>query len=328
MDGTRRIDFVEEFLSGGKLYGFRKIIDKAKMDNFLLELCFRGNSGNIAVIYYNNHQFFILGKSKGNFTLEIIFDHAKYTFGWEKVQNQLINEFGFVKCKDGKMKCEKVDLQSDEFIFKVYEIMKSIFTDYFDENKQKNYFSELVKGRKKPVYIEKIRQQELMSILNNSDTGYFVYDLEFQQPHKNKTEQEQDKNNNKPDMLAVKFNDRRPEKIAFVEVKSTEKACNGKSGFDKHRDCMINYIKQEEHLSVRREEAYEIISDYAKLQLRNLGLDDVFDRSQFEKIEKEILFVFTDKAIFFYNKNKEKLISTSEVTYALYDEIQKKLIIM
>lgn len=324
---SRRIDFVDEFLPGGKLYGFRKIIDKAKADNFPLELCFRGNSGNMAVIYYNNHRFFILQKLKGYFTLSIIFNHAKYTFGWGKLQDQLINELGFIN-KDGYMTCKGVDLQSDEFILKVYDIMKLIFIDYFDKNKQINEFRRLKNNRMKPVYIEKIRQQELMRILNNIDNGYFVYDLEFQQAHKNKEEKDKDKNNNKPDMLAVKFSDRKPEKLIFIEVKSTRKSCDGKSGFDKHRDCMIEYINQKKKLSVRKKEACGIINDYAKLQLRGLVKDYVLSESQFENLDVEILFIFTDEAILFYNKHIDECKSKERITYALYDEKQTKLLIM
>ncbi|MDF2586412.1 MAG: hypothetical protein K0S41_253 [Anaerocolumna sp.] len=324
---SRRIDFVDEFLPGGKLYGFRKIIDKAKADNFPLELCFRGNSGNMAVIYYNNHRFFILQKSKGYFTLSIIFNHAKYTFGWEKLQDQLINELGFIN-KDGYMICKGVDLQDDEFILKVYEIMKLIFIDYFDKNKQTNEFRRLKNNRMKPVYIEKIRQQELMRNLNNIDNGYFVYNLEFQQAHKNKEEKEKDKSNNKPDMLAVKFSDRKPEKLIFIEVKSTRKSCGGKSGFDKHRDCMIEYINQKKKLSVRKKEACGIINDYAKLQLRGLVKDYVLSESQFVNLDVEILFIFTDEAILFYNKHIDECKSKERITYALYDEKQTKLPIM
>lgn len=329
---SRSIDFVDEFLSGGKLYGFRKIIEKAKTQGNHLELCFRGNSGNVVIIYYNNHILFKIYKTKDDFILELSFNHARYTKGW-KIEQSKLEKLGFRKYsnKNKIMKFQTNGLYEDEFITKVYDVMMLIMKDYFCALKQIDEFRKSDNleqtNRKKPSYIEKIRQQELMRILNDTKNGYFVYDLEFEQPHKNIEERKKDLFVNKPDMLAIKFKDGEPEKLTFIEVKSKKKSCYGKCGLDDHGVDMKEYIKQSENLYARKKEACEIINDYAKLGLRGLDSEVRFEQSQFDNIDVEILFVFTDEAISFYNKHKEKYRSKEEITFAIYDAELTELLI-
>lgn len=294
---SRRVDYVKEFLPGGNLYGFKKLVE----ENAELELLFRGNSGengNTTIIYYNNHIVFKIEKHRYEFLVTLSFSHARYSEDWENKQRDLEN-LGFRKSKDNKcMYCEK-EKYEDSFINDAYAIIKQYMVDYFNPNKKVDQFKKVnnEKQRKKDDKIEKIRQQELMRILNDSKNGYFVYDLEFAQKHANKNESKQDTEKNQPDMLAIKFKDENPEKIVLIEVKSTTKACKYESGVMEHLKKMKKYSEDYIKMDVRKKDACGIISDYVELQLRNLNKERHFDEDQFLGLDTEILLIFTDGAV-------------------------------
>lgn len=299
-----------------ELEAFLGEVENKPLDTFVelvknykeLELCFRGNSKDkprISIYSNNNIIFSVLTSGR----IEISFNHARYCDEWGAYYNML-KDYRF-KGEKGKTKTGDITVGAMtrslkdnppldyEQVEDIYEnVLKPIFDKYFEVEGQEDvidYFK-----HKKRVKVsgktEKRRQQELFTIFNNVKNGYFFYDLELSQRHKNKEEAEQDSNNNKPDMQAIRFNGEGvPDKIVFVEVKSTEYALGGTSGIIEHIKKMKAYDSNS--LICRRKEACDIMNQYAQLELRGLSKNNAFKYEDFCDLDLEILLVFTDKAI-------------------------------
>lgn len=273
-----------------------------------LELCFRGNSESSprVSIYSNNHVIFSVfttGK------IVISFNHARYCKNWEKYFKTLTKEYGFNGSINKTNKKGDIDIGEMTRSLKnnkpltypqvrsLYEtVLRPMFDVYFKAEGKSgivDYFKHgaLVKVAGKT---EKKRQQEIYSRFTSKSNGYFFYDLEFAQRHESIEALRDDKSNNKPDMQAIRFDSNgKPEKIVFVEVKCTDDAMKGSSGLAEHLKKMTTYEKLED----RRKEACQIMNQYAKLGLRGLSDNDIYDYEDFARLELEILLVFTDKAI-------------------------------
>ena len=192
----------------------------------------------------------------------------------------------------------------------IYLLLSEVFDRFFDEKYKDDQFllwankndpvnKGLVFQKKKKVELEKIRQQQLFSLMKAQTDGYYFYDMEFEQKHKSSEDKELDKEkglNNKPDMQAIRYDtDGNPSAWGFVEVKCTKMAYGGKSGLKEHVNKMRKYILDEENLKRRRREAYLIMSQYEKLKLEMFKkpLND----NDFANLPAEILLIFTDDAI-------------------------------
>ena len=286
----------------GKLHAFVELVKNHPE----LELCFRGNSDERIIIYYNNHKIFDV-KYTGLTTIS--FNHARYCKNWKgfllalktygfEVKNDFEeykkSEYDINYINSKKYKGDK-QINSDE-IEKIYTtILKPIFDCYF--KKIASYKNE----RKKPldyfkneystphILKEKLRQHELYSALTYGSNNYFLYDLEFQQKNAG--------GGNKPDMLAVKFNNGKPEKLLLVEVKCTESSLNGTSGLKEHIEGMQKYIKDDDKKTDRRKEACDILNQYAQLNLRGLAPDHIFKKDDFDDhLDFGIMLIVTDEA--------------------------------
>lgn len=291
-----------------------------------LEFCFRGNSKDKPKIsiYMNNHvilNVFTTGK------IQISFNHARYCENWNKYYKKLISDYGFTE-KDtnpvnGKISIgtmsrpmRKNGALSFDKIEELYEeILKPIFESYY-EAIEKGNATDYFKG-KSGVSIsgkeEKKVQQKLYSTFQYKKDGYFFYDMEFAQRHKDRESQRNDKNNNKPDMLAIKFDKNgNPDRIVLVEVKCKKGAMGGTSGIKEHLDKMKKYDK----LTERRREACQIMNQYAQLGLRGLSENDCFDYKYFEKLKLEILLIFTGEAARLWKRKDYDLIrkQTDEIS--------------
>ena len=294
-------EFFERFKPGKDLHPFVKLVKEYENE---LEFCFRGNDNSVS-IYYNSHQVF---KIAADGSVEAGFRIARYCEDWQERLNKL-EEAGFVGGEAGK----KLPIRSNVNVPLVFnelrrlyeEIMSPMFIRFFSvqgKDGTVDYFDE--KTCKPKRALEKISQQELYRKLKNTKSGYFLHDMEFHQPHSNIYEQRKDENNNEPDMLGVYFNDSGdPERLVLVEVKCTEQSVNDKkSGLDKHISCMENYAGCEEHIRARRREAFEIIKQYAELELRGLSkefaasYDEKFYEKHFKDMPVEALIVLTDEA--------------------------------
>lgn len=288
----------------GKLHAFVELVKNHPE----LELCFRGNSDERIIIYYNNHKIFEV-KYTGLTTIS--FNHARYCKNWKyflsalktkgfKVKNE--NDFDEYK-KNGEYDINyiKKEYKGDEQVNKeeienLYTtILKPIFDCYFkkiddykndSKNQPRDYFKN--KDGKPNILIEKIRQHELYSALTYGSNNYFLYDLEFQQKNAG--------GGNKPDMLAVKFNNGKPEKLFLVEVKCTKASLNGTSSLGTHIDGMKDYIKDDVKIMDRKNEACDILNQYAQLNLRGLTPDYIFKKDDFADLDFGIMLIVTDDA--------------------------------
>lgn len=196
----------------------------------------------------------------------------------------------------GYLKAKSTNFSKD-FVKGSFEILKPLIDDFFNTDLKFDYFKNEESYHKN--YIEKVRQQELYKEFDNLQNGLFVYDLEFAQ----KSISGVSSNKNQPDMLGIRFKNGKPEKIVFIEVKSTELAVkDSKSGLKKHLEGMEKYIKEELAINNRIEDVYKILSQYNKLQLRKVSN---VDKYMYNKLPIEIRFVLTDDAAKYVMRNKE-----------------------
>lgn len=330
-----------EFLED--LKGALKIIPHTVRENSDLELCFRGNSGDCIVIYRNNHQLVKITRNGSNsYTISLSLNHARYI----KSKKEVYDEFQSLGFKN-RTGCLPTNgylmalFNSTDLAHKFIDILtkvKSLSEAYFEKtNEAQNskiydYFKKRYVGKgstpiidsegKKRIYIpsrqtEKIQQQLLMKNLCDAVEGYFIYDLEFAEPHLSQKEATEDKNKNHPDMMALHFKNGKPISLTIIEVKSTAAAVNGKSGIVSHLEAMNEYKTSngEKYIKFRykrRQEAAKIFNLYKELGLRSLSpeITDLKD-SDVKELPIELMFVFTNKIEEYVNthlKDKDKLI--------------------
>ncbi len=318
---------LDAFLGNNTKKPLKPFVDLVK-NKEELQLCFRGNSNPRITIYSQNHIIFTVLVSG---MIEISFNHARYCKEWDKYFDELCNKYHFKgrvdKTKTGDITVGKMSRSmrdngplSYKQVLSLYDdVIKPIFDRYFDVEGKEEVVDYFKHGKKVKVSgkTEKKRQQELYQIFdyrNIKDNGYFFYDMEFAQRHNDIDDLRNDKDNNKPDMQAIKFSKNgKPERIVFVEVKCTKEAMNGGSGIVTHFEKMLKNIKKDD-LVKRRKEACDIINQYAKLELRGLSQTNEFSYDDFKDLKPEILLLFTDDAKEIwetdaaYNKDREKTI--------------------
>lgn len=319
-EDRRFISYNHDLEPGGLLQGLRDLLDA----NEDLQLCYRGNSGDEIVVYYNNHIMFKVKKYKNKyknkqFLLTISFNHARYEKDWQEILDDLQKNHHFEK--GGKKKiADEGDggylscgfNNSDDIKWEdLYGLLKRLMDSFFAPANEKviDYFKEGQPLVTKKKHLEKQWQQRIFFGNTNCDNGYFIYDMEFARPHEDKQAVKNDKNNNEPDMLAIKYENHKPVKLVFIEVKSTVKACtNPKSGACEHirktAGALDDFFKtrKDEYVETRKGDAEKIIEGYASIKLHGLNEKPELD---FKKIDMdiEILMVFTDEAVEWARKN-------------------------
>lgn len=346
--------FLEKFYENGNYYPFVELVKKDKE----LQLCFRGNdykdnpaTGGKVCIYRNNHAMFTLTSKKLYFNP----NYLRYCNEWQQILEVLTNEYGFGNGKKIELVVKKEERYSCSFsvnqisvtitsdllnkIEKLYQLLSGVFDEFFSNSEEtcvdrflewSNINNKVYAGtipsedyvNNKKRKLEKIRQQQLFSSkeLQIQKDGYYFYDMEFQQKHRNKKEQEEAKKrgeSNKPDMQAIRFGkDGKPEALVFVEVKCTKSAYDGDaSGLNKHIEAMRNY--PEKNLNLRRREAYLLLHQYEQLGLRNF--ERQIEWEEYKQLPLEILLIFTDEAKVIWREDK-----TSEIEQIKNREENKK----
>ena len=271
-----------------------------------LALCFRGNDPRAPriCIYSGNHIVFTVYT---NGKTVISFDHARYCEHWQRYFHRLTEEFGFSgrirRTSKGhisvgtmsRFPANSPPLERSQLQELYHTILRPIFDAYFSAGTQGQAVDYFRQGAlvRVPERLEKRRQQELFRKFTFTKNGYFFYDMEFSQRHEDMASQRSDQTNNKPDMLAIRFDPQgQSERLVFVEVKSTKAAMRGASGLVEHLGKMERY----EHLADRRREACQLMNQYAQLGLRGLSPQVFFPWEDFEHLPLELLLVFTDEA--------------------------------
>jgi len=307
----------KEFMQHFKEPILEYIVKKVKTDKKQRYiLCFRGNSGSTykkdgkkysmgsAIIYFNNHTFLQIDKKRKSFVLKISLNHAKKIR--EKIEDILKNKLGFILTNinadkltyryairefvsDSKMIPAEIDM--------LFDIIQEMMDEYFSVND----------------LLEKRRQQELFSALKNTNTGLFIYDLEYERPHINKIERDKNEWNNKADFLAIEYKEQQPISIVFGEVKSTQSACCGKSGIEDHLDKMTKFVNAIDNgeesalteINARREDVKAIFKEYQELGLYKItqAMCDRLDACVYTMPVK-IELIFTDDAIDYWKNDK------------------------
>ncbi len=351
--GNKEIDcraissvFFEEFGENKRLEPFVKLVKEHKE----LELLFRGNSSDkgSAVIYRNNGAMFTITYPD---KIEFDLNYLRYDIEWAKhleslkrlynntdsfspeIKEKKDNKTGKIKksCEITQKLCADLTEDFCNNLDEIYSLMSLIFYRYFDYSGDclRDHFREYVnsnlpaekklRASTKKRKTEKIRQQQLYTQLKKSKNGYFIYDLEFAQKN------DQSDSKNKPDMQAIRFDKKgMPVAWVLVEVKSTESACNGAAGLNKHIACMQGYLTKEKLIEKRCEEAYKLLSQYRELGL--ISLETELHPSDFEKLDTEIILIFTDEAIDVWNDYKQGFSGYKEKAGALDDKSKYVLV--
>lgn len=347
--------FLNNFLKGGIYHPFVELVN----EHDELQLCFRGNSnvaGQVS-IYRENHAMFtitpervfinpkylkycenwkelldkLIKEYKFNQEKEIKLGKVKYSknnkTGVESYSCSFAETKIAVNPKEGNV-MDNLD--------KLYLLLSEIFDCFLSEDEEKcvdrflewkNHNDKVYLDRIPPKYyehhkkieIEKRRQQQLFALMKFQQDGYYFYDMEFQQKHKNKSEQDIAKEkgeSNKPDMQAIRFDrEGKPQALVFVEVKCTENAYKGeRSGLYKHIDAMQKYPN--DALERRRREAFLILHQYEQLGIYKL--DRKLDWKEYAQLPLEIVLVFTDEAIALW-KNDESIVNWTDEEIVLPD---------
>lgn len=291
-----------KFLPGKPYHIFVQLVKKHPE----LAFCFRGNSDDAAIVYYQNHAAFHITKAG---SVKFNFNHARYMPDW-RAQREKLEAAGYSfqnkqtpELKNGSYTIGDVSMSKGRAGQLTLEQLEQLYTDsirvminsFFDAKKKGEYDrfrEEYSPKRERRVstqgLAEKPVQQQLFlhPEFNKLRDGYFIYDLEFVQPYGRLLRCE-----NQPDMLAIRFDaDGKPERLVFVEVKSKPETLKGESGLEKHIRGMEHYLPQ--LLPVRSRDAYEILEQYRRLGLLAVP-EGTFQREDFESLPKEVLLIFT-----------------------------------
>ena len=199
----------------------------------------------------------------------------------------------------------------------VDEILIPMYDTFLNKDMNYDYFKESSKDTKGEL-AEKEDQQELFSKTTWNQEEYFFYDMESAKKHDNRDELSKDENNNRADMMAIRFNEEgTPVKLVFVEMKTKKGAYLGDSGLDEHIKKMIAVEGKE--FDSKKIEAYKIINQYWGLGIKNNNNIEKCTYDFMMKLEKEILIVLTREAKNYwstYEKNSlfrfEKCLETDE----------------
>ena len=311
-------DEIALFEEGGFLHPFVELVKKHKKD---LQLCFRGNEDTKSVIiYYNNRQVY---KIYCNGKVEISFRTARYYKKCKEKYDLLVKEYHFVgeetfECflEKGNYSLTKMVKENDDFEKIYIEVLRPILKNYAKNEEIIDYFKLIIEEKKQTrnhEEKEKKAQQRLFRQIKTIKSGYFFYDLEFHQTiSEKKNININDANKNEPDILGIYFDDdRKPEKLVFVEVKSKEESLGDMESFEgsglmAHLYKTYKYCKHPELINNRTIEACGIINNYAALKLRGLNERNHFDVEDFNNISLQALFLFTDEVKDYINNNLEE----------------------
>lgn len=174
-------------------------------------------------------------------------------------------------------------------IKKSYITIIDIMDSYFNIHRAEDRFrkkAEIINETKeacvyRPSYVEKRWQQRLFNHFKSVDgektTDLFAYDLEFSQAFPD-TSIRGKIGVNEPDILAIRFENKVPKKLYFVEVKSTKTACTSDtSGALEHMEGMRRYCDELWFMEKRMEDVWEILKQYKKTgiyhQLADIDID-------------------------------------------------------
>lgn len=272
-------------------------------DNDDLIMCFRGKYINI---YYKGHSLFrieqMLDKEEIYYKAEFDFNHARYTKEWAEVLEELKSLGYSLNHKNQEIGNRNrvfaiINPENMDFDFwnKSQILFRKLMDDYFslDEDKLYDYFK-MCKSKSKKNLIEKQRQQKIAIANTNCDNGYFIYDIEYTQPRNSKNE----KNSGRFDMLALKFENKIPVELVFIELKSDKKTCKGKSGIGKHYEDLKKYTDNPNYIRIRKEEAISIVNLYSSLNI--ISANKIEEATN---LNIKILFIFTDTARMYFKEN-------------------------
>lgn len=334
---SRVVSFNQDLCAGGPLENIAKIVNEDKD----LELCYRGNSGagNIT-IYMHNHIVLRIEKYKRDdaFKLTVSINHIDEKLDMVK-KRSIYMKFKFSSKFENGYWWKKVSEIDYQEISELINEMKWAISKFFENTHSFLNNEKFDRKNNFKIEAEKVRQQELFALLNNTKNGYFMYDLEFARPYKDTNAANIAKMKgvkNKPDFLALKFENGEARTLVLGEVKTMKNSCEtGSASMKEHLTKMLSVVQPEadedkKFLNNRKEEAVGLFNSYKEANLRGLEKDKDY---KIEIDQYEIMLIFTDETIKFVEnykviadqyKNSEELnnCSISVCSYNLNDRNQ------
>lgn len=265
----------------------------------LMRLGFKGPKGQDYKQLDNENGFVVRHKVKNRYYYDAVFLEYTPTGGYDVIKKVVAASYELLK----EMQESYFSPDHNE-VFKVYNPRSGVYKEesrprnyikqyYFDHNddaktddSNSNYYANFQEC------IEKHVQQDLFMNNHFLKDGLFIYDLEFIQP--SGAPDIKVENKNKPDMFALRFDSKgKIESICMIEVKSTKSALRQNNGIEKHLEGMESYLKENELINKRIEEARKILNQYYELGF--YGVKKEFTESDFKDIKKDIIFVFSNE---------------------------------
>lgn len=302
----------ERFLQAFKTGPLAGLLDILKLDR-TLTLCLRGGlSAEYVNVYFKGHSLLKISQQGDTYKATFDFNHARYTRDWDRRLERL-QALGYALNNGAPLKLPRLEKNEGQDRLRVVHprneiscdasvgsgkrdfwndsilILKGLVDDFFSPKLTEDVFktgAQLPQSpRAKQPLIEKQHQQRIMTENSSLDSGYFVFDMEYDQARSNIEEAK----SGRFDMLALRKMEEGLYNLVFIELKSTKSACTGKCGIQKHYADLSKYIQDPNFLAVRKADAIEICRQLSEL---------LFDETPVVQIgdQVELLFVFTATA--------------------------------
>lgn len=212
----RTISFLDEFIKEDGC--FKAFADFVRSNNEL-ELLFRGNSSDVAIVYFCNNVVWKFSKSRNIAKVTVNYNHLRYTENWPEIiseklhkiygfplvtEDDITSKYDLGSYHDATIDVSKGETFDNEYVSDLYDVLKSIMADYFfpyynnensliDDSRLKDHFRDK-KGSlqrlkkngepvKKPNYLEKQNQQAYFTKMCQLYNGIYIYDLEYKETH-------------------------------------------------------------------------------------------------------------------------------------------------
>lgn len=219
----RTISFIDEFINEGGC--FKAFADFVR-NHDELELLFRGNSSDVAIVYYCNNIVWKLSKKDNIAKVTVNYNHLRYCSNWPQIiaekyhklygfplvtEDDITEKYDLSAYHDSEIDVSKGEKFDIAFVSGLYSVIEEVMADFFfpylnDEKAESNdprlmdHFRDKKDGKqrirkngirvKKPNYLEKQNQQAYFSSKCMIDNGVYIYDLEYKEPYASKKAKE------------------------------------------------------------------------------------------------------------------------------------------
>lgn len=211
----RTISFIDEFTKDDGC--FKEFADFVR-EHDELELLFRGNSSDVAIVYFCNNVVWKFSKLGNIAKVTVNYNHLRYTEKWPEIikdkyhglygfplvtEDTISSRYDLGGYHDSVIDISKGEKFDKDFVSGLYSVIEEVMSDFFfpyykneiaseNDSRLKDHFRDKKgasqrirkdgKNYKKPNYLEKQNQQAYFTSNCCMDDGVYVYDLEYKEP--------------------------------------------------------------------------------------------------------------------------------------------------